>query len=121
VRRGGAKHTVTLLWHRQGGDHDHRRDSHCRGRTPHRAGPVAEGDRAGDTVVGLAASGEEAITQAAGLQPNMVLMNIGLHRPIDRTVRWGHPHIVCSFLDTGPVASLWGVLRVARRKRSARV
>lgn len=32
----------------------------------------------GYTVVGLAASGEEAIAQAAGLQPDVVLMDIGL-------------------------------------------
>jgi CheY-like chemotaxis protein len=35
------------------------------------------------TVVGLAASGEEAIAQAAGLQPDVVLMDIGLRGVMD--------------------------------------
>ena len=37
----------------------------------------------GYTVVGLAASGEEAIAQAAGLQPDVVLMDIGLRGVMD--------------------------------------
>jgi two-component system, response regulator PdtaR len=37
----------------------------------------------GYTVVSLAASGEEAIAQAAGLQPDVALMDIGLRGAID--------------------------------------
>jgi DNA-binding NarL/FixJ family response regulator len=37
----------------------------------------------GYTVVGLAASGEDAIVQAAALQPNVVLMDIGLRGVMD--------------------------------------
>ena len=37
----------------------------------------------GHTVVGLAASGAEAIAQAAALQPDVVLMDIRLRGPMD--------------------------------------
>jgi YesN/AraC family two-component response regulator len=37
----------------------------------------------GHTVVGLAASGEEAIAQAAALQPDIILMDIGFRGAMD--------------------------------------
>jgi CheY-like chemotaxis protein len=39
--------------------------------------------RMGHAVVGLAASGEEAITQAQRLQPDLVLMDVRLRGPMD--------------------------------------
>jgi two-component system, response regulator PdtaR len=69
----------------------------------------------GYTVVGLAASGEEAIAQAAGLQPDVVLMDIGLRGAMDGIEATRHiqaqaaiPVIyVSASMDAPTVARAW--------------